>query len=317
MNAITSFIVSIIMAILSIFGIGSGSGGSGGSGGGSTTPVNTSPVGYDIMADVEYGSHPQQKLDLAIPLGVGNVLSLAVHIHGGAWTGGDKSSYVTFVMPYAQDRNMITATVNYRLLTREDPSINCWTMLEDINNAITKIVDVCSSKGYAIKKALIWGESAGGHLALMYSYNYRSKSAVNIGLCYANCPPTNLYEAKYFTENILSNDEMLFMQSHLSGVNITRDNLLSEEARNAQLSVSPICYVNNTSVPTIFNSCGKDYYVPQSNGDDLEKVLKKAGVDYYYAVFPNSAHVARDSKDSAIYTVFDAKLDQMINQYVK
>lgn len=315
LNAITSFIVSIIMAILSVFGIGGGSGGSGG--GGSMTPINATPTGYDISVDVEYGSHPQQKFDLVIPQGIGNVLSLAVHIHGGAWTGGDKSSFASHIMPYAKEKNMIAATLNYRLLTRDDPSINCWTMLEDINDAVSKIVEVCRSKGYLIKKALILGESAGGHLALMYSYNYKNKSAVDIGLCYAVCPPTNLYEIKYFTEDLISNDEMFFMQSHLTGTTINRENLTSEATRDAQLKVSPISYVTCFSVPTIFNSCGKDYMVPKSNGDDLEKVLKLAGVDYYYAVFPNSMHVCRDSKDSSIYNLFDIKLDQMIEKYVK
>lgn len=313
--SIVSFIVSIIMAILSIFGIGSGSGGD--NGGGATTPVNTTPTGYDISVDVAYGAHEQQKLDVAIPQGVGTSLSLAVHIHGGAWMGGDKSQKTEDVMAYAKEKNMISANVNYRLLLIDDSQYNCQTILDDIQAAMNKIVEVCRSKGYSIKKAMIWGESAGGHIALMYSYTYKDRCPVTIGLCYSICGPTNMTDAKYYTDNDIPPALMLVLQSRLTGQNIDENNLLSESTRNALLRVSPISYVNYGTVPTIFNSCGRDKLVPKSNGDDLEKVLKLYGVDYYYAEFTNSNHCGRSDLDYATYTALDNKLDQMINQYVR
>ncbi|MBQ7653448.1 MAG: alpha/beta hydrolase [Clostridia bacterium] len=313
MAAITSIIVSIIMAILSIFGIGSGSGGDSGS----TTPVGTTPTGYDISVDVSYGAHDQQKLDVVIPQGVGKTLSLAVHIHGGAWMGGDKSQKTEDVMTYAKEKNMISANVNYRLLLIDDPQYNCWTMLDDINAAMNKIVEICRAKGYAIKKAMMWGESAGGHLALMYSYTYKDKCPVTIGLCYSICGPTNMTDPKYFTENDIPAAQMLILQTRLTGQEITANNLLSESTRNAQLKVSPINYVNSSTVPTIFNSAGRDRLVPASNGDALAKALKLYGVDYYYAEFTNSNHCGRNGLDVGTYTALDSKLDQMINKYVK
>ena len=314
MNAITSFIVSIIMAILSIFGIG---GGSGGSDGGSTAPVNATPTGYDISADVAYGSHPQQKLDLIIPQGVGNSLSLAVFIHGGAWGYGDKSEETDMVMPYAQEKNMISANINYRLLTVDDASICCRTMLEDINTAVAKVVELCRAKGYTINKAMIWGKSAGAHLAMMYAYTYKDKSPVNIALCYNICGPANLTDRGFFTGNDIPAATMMFLFSRLTQRDINLDNLLSEATSQALLQISPISYVNASTVPTIFNYCGEDKKVFKSNGDTLEKVLKAYGVDYYYAVFPNSGHCSRSSLDYATTSSFDTKLDQMINKYVK
>ena len=216
---IASFLVAIIMAILSIFGVGGGSGG-GNSGGGGNTPINTTPTGYDISADVSYGAHDQQKLDLAIPQGVGTTLSLAVHIHGGAWMGGDKSQYTDDVMVYAKDKNMISANVNYRLLLLDGSQYNCQTILDDIQAAMNKIVEICRSKGYSIKKAMIWGESAGGHIALMYSYTRRDRCPVTIGLCYSICGPTNLTDAKYYTENDIPPEQMLILQSRHTGQDI-------------------------------------------------------------------------------------------------
>ncbi|MBQ7580550.1 MAG: alpha/beta hydrolase [Clostridia bacterium] len=316
MAAISSIIVAIIMAILSIFGVGGGSSG-GGSNNGGTTPVNTTPTGYDISADVSYGPHEQQKLDIAFPQGVGTTLGLAVHIHGGAWFGGDKSQKTDEVMTYAKEKNMITANVNYRLLLLDSPQYTCQTILEDIQAAMNKIAEVCRSKGYAVKKAMVWGESAGGHIALMYSYTYKDRCPFTIGLCYSICGPTNLTDAKYYTDNDIPPAQMLLLQSRLTGQDINAGNLLTESTANALLRVSPVNYVNAGTVPTIFNSCGRDKLVPKSNGDDLEKVLKMYGVDYYYAEFANSNHCGRSDLDYATYTALDNKLDQMINKYVK
>ena len=314
MASIAGIIMAIIMALLSIFGIGSGSGG--GNNGGST-PISSTPTGYDISVDIAYGSHDQQKFDIAIPQGVGNKLSLAVHIHGGAWMGGDKSEKTEAVLNYAKEKNMISANVNYRLLLIDSAQYNCQTILDDIQAAMNKIVEVCRSKGYQINKALIWGESAGGHIALMYSYTYKDRCPVQIGLCYSICGPTNLTEIKYYTDDDIPPAQMLLLQSRLTGQDINAENLLTEATGNALLKISPISYVNYGTVPTIFNSCGRDRLVPKSNGEDLEKVLKMYGVDYYYAEFTNSNHCGRSDLDYATYTAFDSKLDQMIDKYVK
>ena len=314
-SAITSFIVSIIMAILSIFGIGSGSGGD--NGGGISAPVNTTPTGYDISVDIEYGSDAQQKFDLVIPQGIGNTLSIAIFIHGGAWSYGDKSEETDMILPYAQEKHMISANINYRLVKLDDGSVNCNVMLEDINNAVTKIVQVCRSKGYQINKAMVWGKSAGAHLAMMYSYTYKNKSAVNIGLCYNICGPANLTDTGFFKGNDIPVISMLTIFSRLAGRDINLDNLVSAETSQALLAISPISYINSSTVPTIFNYCGEDKKVFKSNGDTLEKALKANGVDYYYSVFPNSGHCNRSSLDYLVCSEFDSKLDQMINKYVK
>lgn len=308
-NTIANFILSIIMAILSIFGIGTGGGGH--------EPIDTTPTGYDIMSNVSYGTSSQQAFDLMIPEGIGKTLSLAVYIHGGAWMGGDKSLEIETFTPMAKEKGMIAASLNYRLLKIDDASLTLNDQLQDINSAITKIVQICTSKGYKIKKALIWGESAGAHLALMYSYTWKDRCPVDIGLCYSICGPTNLCDPWYYTDDEIPPYQMLILQSRITGLNITADNLLSGTTVDALRRCSPINYVNAGTVPTIFNSCGRDTLVPVSNGEDLAKILKANFVDYYYVEFPNSNHCGRNGFDSTVYTKFDKKLDQMINTYVK
>ena len=172
-------LLSLIMAFLSIFGIGS----SGGLGNDADNQPVT-PTGYNLKFDISYGEESEQKLDLIIPEGIGKTLNLCVYIHGGAWMGGDKSLETENVITYAQDRGMIAANVNYRLLSESRQDLNCNTQLQDINSAVEKIVEVCQEEGYTIKNAMIMGESAGGHLALMYAYKCKDISPVNISLVY-------------------------------------------------------------------------------------------------------------------------------------
>lgn len=301
-NSIVSIFLSLLLFMLSVLGINCN---------------KIEPTGYDFYNDVSYGQDSQQVFDLVIPQGIGDELSLCVYVHGGAWIGGDKTNVDWVVKPYAEEKGMVTANVNYRLLKENHDELNYKSLCEDVNEAIKKAVSICESKGISIKKAMVMGESAGGHIALMYAYTYYDKSPVEIGLVYSNCGPTDMTDIKYFTENEIPTETMLILQSLLTGKTITADNVLSEETRQAQLEASPINYVNANTVPTIFNSCGKDTLVPVSNGEHLEKLLKSYGVDYYYAEFVNSIHCARNKRDALTTKVFDIKLDEMIDKYVK
>lgn len=271
---------------------------------------------YDVMTDIAYGQEEGQTLDLIIPEGIGSELGLAVFIHGGAWFGGDKS-YETDKTELMAKKGLISANVNYRLLSTDRRELDCNTLLEDVDNAISKIVEVCRDKGYSIGKALIWGKSAGGHMALMYAYTYKEKSAVDVGLVYSICGPTDMSDTNYFSKTEFTTEQVLIMQSGLTGKDVTVDNFLDDGIQSELARVSPVNYVNENSVPTIFNSCGKDHLIPTSNAKSLEKALKANGVDYYYDHFANSNHCGRHGLDFFNYTVFDYHLDKMIDNYIK
>lgn len=298
-SKIASFFMMLTISFLAVFGIG--------------VPH---PSGYDVMTDVAYGDEEGQTLDLIIPEGLGKELSLAVFIHGGAWFGGDKS-YETDKTQYMAEKGMISANVNYRLLSVERKELTCDTQLQDIDNGVKKIVEICSEKGYSIKRAIIWGKSAGGHLSLMYAYTYKDKSPVDIGLVYSICGATDLTDTNYFSKTEFTTEQVLLFQSALSGKEVTAENFLAEETQSELKRVSPVYCVTSASVPTIFNSCGRDPLIPLSNAQRLEKALKANGVDYYYDNFANSNHCGRHGFDFFTYTAFDYHLNKMIDKYVK
>lgn len=301
LNTIISIFTSIVIFFCTLFGINLG---------------GTEPTGYDMYSDIAYGQDAEQVFDLIIPQGVGNEMGLCVYIHGGGWIGGDKSAESETVKPFAK-KGLVTANVNYRLLKDGHDELNYKSLLEDINEAVKKIVSFCEEKGISVKKAMFMGESAGGHIALMYSYTYYDKCPVEIGFVYSICGPTDMTDERYFVDTDFPEDMMLNIQTLLTGKTVTADNRFSDEIVQAQLEVSPISYVNENSVPTILNSCGQDRLVPVSNAETLCDVLEANGVEYYYKEFYFSNHCGRHGMDFINYTLLDMKLDEMIEKYVK
>jgi acetyl esterase/lipase len=70
------------------------------------------PEGGTRHADLRYGDHPRQTLDICQPNGEGH--PIALFVPGGGFTGGDKSFYAH--IPYFLARSgFVGAAVNYRL----------------------------------------------------------------------------------------------------------------------------------------------------------------------------------------------------------
>jgi acetyl esterase/lipase len=82
-------------------------------------------------ADLSYGPHPNNKLDLWLAKSEGPT-PLVVFIHGGGFVGGDKSSASGAAIKQCLDAGVSFASINYRF--RTEASIN--TVLRDSARAI-------------------------------------------------------------------------------------------------------------------------------------------------------------------------------------
>lgn len=272
---------------------------------------------YTVLSDVSYGEHELQNLDIVIPRKSPKDTNLYVRIHGGAWIGGKKEDVFNSLIPFVKKRGMVGANLNYRLLKEGCFDIDCESMLEDIHEAMKKIIEICSQNGIQLKKAILEGESAGAHLALMYAYKYRTKSPVEIVLVYSDCGPTDMNDDAYFHPPIeISQKDMLMLKGLLIGKELTYEDMYNEENMQKMKKVSPCEYVSKDVAPTIFNSCGKDVLVPVSNAERLKKALDKFGVDNYYERFDNSKHCRRDKADKKKVRKFKKQFDLMIDKYL-
>ena len=83
---------------------------------GTSTVAGASPPSAPTHADVAYGPHARNRLDLWKAEGQGP-RPLLVYIHGGGWTGGDKKRDGSTFRPYLE-KGISYAAVNYRLTPR-------------------------------------------------------------------------------------------------------------------------------------------------------------------------------------------------------
>lgn len=116
-------------------------------------------------ADIPYGDHPLQKLDLHLP-DKPTQSPVMVYIHGGGWAKGDKAA-VGLKPAFFNGKGWIFVSVNYRLLPEGRHPAN----VNDVALAIAKIHGTIAEKGGDPEKLFVMGHSAGAHLAALVATN--------------------------------------------------------------------------------------------------------------------------------------------------
>lgn len=263
----------------------------------------------DLYLDVAYGTHERNKLDLCIPKYTDEA-GLILFIHGGAWVAGDKEAYRKDMKSFANKYGCVCASVNYRYIS-ETVDIN--DIMDDIELAVACIRTRCGEKGVRVEKMLLTGASAGGHLALLYGYSRADTSAVKPAAVFANCGPTDFTDESFYIDNAIGDSEfMATLFSWACGQTFTYEN--RSEAREALQKISPVYYVNETTVPTVINHGMKDNIVPFSNAQSLNAKLDEYGIVHVFNAFPNSGHGLSD--DDYNEKLSDKLADCFIREYL-
>lgn len=108
--------------------------------------------------EVIYAKTPQRDLtlDIYLPAQVSNP-QLIIWVHGGAWHAGSKADPPQDLLP----KGYALASIEYRLTTEAVfPA-----MIHDIKASIRFLRANQKKYGYQADKIILWGSSAGGHLA--------------------------------------------------------------------------------------------------------------------------------------------------------
>lgn len=237
--------------------------------------------------DISYGSHERQKLDLYIPENADGKAGLVLMIHGGAWVGGDKSSYAEAIKMWCEKRGYAAASINYRYLSYD---ISFDDILDDIENAVKCIKEKGTENGVNINKMILSGHSAGGHLSMLFAYAKKDVSAIEPVAVANYCGPTDLLDPNFYNENAAPALKELYraIASLVYGEELTLEQ--AHLANDLLRKASPLYYVDENTVPTIINHGMKDDTVPYSNALSLEAKFKELGVTHIMNPHPNSGH---------------------------
>ncbi len=205
--------------------------------------------------DQPYAEGELQKFDIYYKKESNNN-SLFIYVHGGGWSGGDKSQFRGYAKYYA-DIGFSAAVVNYRLLGSKDIHIS--KQIDDVKRVIEYLINNASKYRANSQKTVVMGDSAGAQLLFM-AISKMDKS-ISKGI-------------KLVLLNSMSSDLTLYpknKQIKLSGVN-------DDKKRLEWLhKYSPIYHLDNFNIPILAIHSIDDTLVTFDNLKklDLETVKSK------------------------------------------
>jgi len=243
-----------------------------------------------------YGSNERQVLDISYSNDLTSPVPAVLFIHGGSWISGDKSNmlkYRTSVM----NEGYVYISMNYRLITIQATYLD---MLEDVDLAIQFIKNQTSGMPIDTTQIVLAGESAGAHLAMLYSY--RNTSPIPIRFLLALVPPVDFTDPNYI--NFGNASTQLFLANQLMQTNIVDANeLILNGYPESWLDASPIYYLE-TAIPTLMGYAALDELIPQSNYERFLGKVVEFNAPIEAILFPNSGH-SLDNDPVELALIFD------------
>jgi acetyl esterase/lipase len=235
-------------------------------------PVNESKQ----LLNISYGSDPKQKLDLYLPANRSTDSTvLAIMIHGGTWTSGDKADINGYITEMKKRLPRYAfANLNYRLANTNQ---NKFPTQENDIKAATEFLLSKTAEYNISNKFVFVGASAGAHLALLQGYKHSSivqpKSLISF---FGPTDLIDLYQHPAYPAT------PLLLQTLMNGT-IDQNRSLYEQS-------SPINFVTAQSAPTMLIYGGKDSIVPLSQATLLKQKLASVNVDHELHIYDNAGH---------------------------
>ena len=238
---------------------------------GTSNAIN--PSKYYEALNISYGNDKNQKFDLYLPANRTSNTKTLFLVHGGGWSSGDKADMNPIKDLVRQDLpNLAIININYRLA---DANKKPYPMQIDDITTIINYLKKNKTKYTISEKFGFIGTSAGGHLALLWSYAFDTKK--NIAMVCSIVGPTNLTDPAYLNN---TNPEL---QELLDYFGTNAETTFLEEA-------SPLHQLTASAPPTILFYGGKDPLIPTTQGTDLRDKLQTLGVTHQFTLYPNAAH---------------------------
>jgi acetyl esterase/lipase len=279
--------------------------------------VKNEPASYiDAQSDITYKSVEGKNINLDIYTlknDTAKCRPVIIYIHGGSWTGGDKTgihyNYSQKLTDAFIKENYAVVAVNYRL--GDGKKINFQDELTDCRDAIKWIRENATRYHFDTHRIGLWGESAGAHLSLVCGYLPTDSTEVNFIL--DNYGPTNLN--KLFRKSLSPLGEFGAKQI-LPKLYKERTLMLNIFPRDFCDVYSPVNMVTRHATPTLIQHGDKDKLVPISQAYELEKLLSRYKVPHKMFIFTGANHSFTTFSSQQVDDVIQQSLD-FAHEYFK
>lgn len=243
--------------------------------------------GVQVLRDIEYARAGELalKLDLHLPRGKARA-PLLVWVHGGAWRSGSKSN-----MPLAKlvEGGYAVASVDYRLTTQAKfPA-----QIHDLKAAVRFLRGHGPEWKLPVKKILIAGDSAGGHLAALVGVsNGHAELEGEVGPDRAQSSDVQGIISFYGGANLTT----ILQQSTPHGLSVrvpALELLLGgqpDEAPVLARIASPVFHVDKNDPPLLLLHGDQDPQMPVNQALELLGAYQKVKAQVQWEVVHGAAH---------------------------
>ncbi len=241
------------------------------------------------VADIRYGEvlgYRPLELDLYLP-SVDAPAPVIVYVHGGGWQRGTRRDPPPLIAADFYDQiaaqGFAVAAVDYRL----SGEARFPAPVEDVRTAVDWVRDHAAAYGLDAGRVFLWGDSAGGHLALLAAL-----TGAGVQATVAWFPVTDL----------------LGMPSDLADAGGVPDR--GPDSREARLlgapassrpglarEASPVTHASAAAPPILLLHGTEDDLVPAAQSVRLAEALEAAGAPVELELVPGATHFWKGASD--------------------
>lgn len=212
-------------------------------------------------------------LDLYLPPAGPDPAPLVVFLHGGGWLRGDRSmvspsfaSWQPGPLTRLAAEGFAVASVDYRL----SGEARFPAQLEDVSAAVDWLAGQAGQYGFDAGRIVLWGESAGAHLAALLGLRSAGSAVRGVVDWYGPADLIALNE-QVGAAGALTEDPLDSREARLLGAPVAQ---VPELARAA----SPLSHVRAGAPPFLIAHGTADRAVPFAQSEALAAALTEAGV---------------------------------------
>ncbi len=227
-----------------------------------------------MLHDSGYGPLPGENLDLCFPTNASSLRPGVILIHGGGWTGGNKSTNDGFCSSLAS-QGFVAATIDYRLT----PGYTWPAQLVDAQLAVRWLRAKANLIHLNPQRLCAYGTSAGAHLSTFLGTLATIHPGDEAGL-FANESPEVSCVVDEFGPTDLT--RLLSTPYQQSIVLPLMHNLTLQNVPAFYRDASPLFDVTPQSAAMLIIQGTADTIVPQSQSLALEHKLQQAHVPVKY-----------------------------------
>lgn len=242
------------------------------------------------VPDIRYrevlGFRPLE-LDLYLPSGPEGPVPVVVYVHGGGWQRGSRRDPPPLLDADFYDQiaaeGFAVAAVDYRL----NGEARFPAALQDVRAAVDWLRDHGAGYGLDPGRVCVWGDSAGGHLALLAALTGAAVRAAVAWFPVTDLPgmPADLAAAGGVPDTGPDSREARLLGAPAASV--------PDLARQA----SPVTYAHPGAPPILLVHGTVDDLVPAAQSVRLAEVLEAAGAAVELDLVPGATHFWKGASD--------------------